>query len=42
MYEHGNMNIEQQKEAYSGFVKLFTYGTIASLIIAAIVVAVIT
>lgn len=42
MYEHGNMNIEQQKGAYGAFVKLFTWGTIASAAITAFVVFVIS
>ena len=42
MYEQGNMNIEQQKASYDGFVKLFAYGTIGSAIITAFVVLIIT
>lgn len=42
MYEQGNMNIDQQKASYGGFVKLFAYGTIGSALIAAFVVFVIT
>ncbi|PHQ70600.1 MAG: aa3-type cytochrome c oxidase subunit IV [Sneathiella sp.] len=33
MSEHGNMNIDTQKETFQGFVKLFTYGTIAIVIL---------
>ncbi|WP_169569812.1 aa3-type cytochrome c oxidase subunit IV [Sneathiella limimaris] len=42
MYEQGNMNVEQQKESYNAFVKLFTWGTIISAVITAFVVYIIT
>jgi|GEM_PF-2535885 len=32
-YEQGNMNIEQQQGAFDAFVKLFTRGTIALVIL---------
>ncbi|MCF8468710.1 MAG: aa3-type cytochrome c oxidase subunit IV [Sneathiella sp.] len=33
MSEHGNMNIEMQKDAFHAFVKLFKYGTIGVVIL---------
>jgi len=33
MSEHGNMNIDAQKESFQGFVKLFTFGTIGIVIL---------
>ncbi len=42
MYEHGNMNIEQQKGAYDWFVRLSTWGTIISAVAVAFVVFIIT
>ena len=42
MYEQGNMDIDQQKASYDGFVKLFVYGTIGSALITALVVLIIT
>lgn len=42
MHEHGNMNIEQNTSSYNAFAKLFTWGTVLCVIIAAVVVMVIT
>jgi Bacterial aa3 type cytochrome c oxidase subunit IV len=32
MQEHGNMDIDQQKGSYNGFVKLFTWSTILIIV----------
>jgi len=42
MHEHGNMNIDQNISSYNAFSKLFTWGTILCVVIAAVVVMVIT
>ncbi len=39
MQEHGSMNIDQQKASYDGFVKLFTYSTIALVVLMALMAA---
>jgi aa3 type cytochrome c oxidase subunit IV len=42
MGESGGMNIDQQKESWNNFVKLFLWGTIGCGIITIIAVAVIS